>query len=67
MLIGQMLQVNVDARYTAEEVLSHPWVTDEGPGSDRYTEVDSEENQDGSIPEPQEPGQPSDLDKHHVL
>uniref|UniRef100_A0A667Z658 Serine/threonine-protein kinase DCLK2 n=1 Tax=Myripristis murdjan TaxID=586833 RepID=A0A667Z658_9TELE len=27
MLIGQMLQVNVDARYTAEEVLSHPWVT----------------------------------------
>ncbi|XP_029931811.1 serine/threonine-protein kinase DCLK2-like [Myripristis murdjan] len=31
MLIGQMLQVNVDARYTAEEVLSHPWVTDEAP------------------------------------
>ncbi|CAL8241316.1 unnamed protein product [Merluccius merluccius] len=27
MLISQMLQVNVDARYTAEEVLSHPWVT----------------------------------------
>uniref|UniRef100_A0A3Q1H351 Serine/threonine-protein kinase DCLK2 n=1 Tax=Acanthochromis polyacanthus TaxID=80966 RepID=A0A3Q1H351_9TELE len=23
----QMLQVNVDARFTAEEVLSHPWVT----------------------------------------
>lgn len=29
MLISQMLQVNVDARFTAEEVLSHPWVTDE--------------------------------------
>ncbi|KAI1887449.1 hypothetical protein AGOR_G00190410 [Albula goreensis] len=28
-LIGQMLQVNVEARYTAEEVLSHPWVTDD--------------------------------------
>ncbi|XP_014896391.1 serine/threonine-protein kinase DCLK2 [Poecilia latipinna] len=32
MLISQMLQVNVDARFTAEEVLSHPWVTDEAPG-----------------------------------
>lgn len=27
MLISQMLQVNVDARFTAEEVLSHAWVT----------------------------------------
>lgn len=27
MLISQMLQVNVDSRFTAEEVLSHPWVT----------------------------------------
>lgn len=27
MLISQMLQVNVDTRFTAEEVLSHPWVT----------------------------------------
>uniref|UniRef100_A0A8C5DJF6 Serine/threonine-protein kinase DCLK2 n=1 Tax=Gouania willdenowi TaxID=441366 RepID=A0A8C5DJF6_GOUWI len=26
-LIGKMLQVNVEARYTAEDVLSHPWVT----------------------------------------
>uniref|UniRef100_A0AAY4ANT4 non-specific serine/threonine protein kinase n=1 Tax=Denticeps clupeoides TaxID=299321 RepID=A0AAY4ANT4_9TELE len=26
-LIGQMLQVNVEARYTAEDVLTHPWVT----------------------------------------
>uniref|UniRef100_A0AAY4C405 Serine/threonine-protein kinase DCLK2 n=1 Tax=Denticeps clupeoides TaxID=299321 RepID=A0AAY4C405_9TELE len=25
-LIGHMLQVNVDTRYTADEVLSHPWV-----------------------------------------
>ncbi|XP_068611954.1 serine/threonine-protein kinase DCLK2-like [Brachionichthys hirsutus] len=31
MLISQMLQVNVDARFTAEEVLAHPWVTDEAP------------------------------------
>ncbi|KAM9827660.1 serine/threonine-protein kinase DCLK2-like [Neosynchiropus ocellatus] len=31
MLISQMLQVNVDARFTAEEVLSHPWVTDDAP------------------------------------
>uniref|UniRef100_A0A673ACN4 non-specific serine/threonine protein kinase n=1 Tax=Sphaeramia orbicularis TaxID=375764 RepID=A0A673ACN4_9TELE len=30
MLISQMLQVNVDARFTAEEVLSHPWVTVSG-------------------------------------
>ncbi|XP_023683444.1 serine/threonine-protein kinase DCLK2-like isoform X2 [Paramormyrops kingsleyae] len=28
-LIGQMLQVNVEARYTAEDVLAHPWVTDD--------------------------------------
>lgn len=28
-LIGKMLQVNVSARYTAEEVLSHPWVLDD--------------------------------------
>ncbi|XP_016318966.1 serine/threonine-protein kinase DCLK2-like isoform X2 [Sinocyclocheilus anshuiensis] len=28
-LIGHMLQVNVEARYTAEDVLSHPWVTDD--------------------------------------
>ncbi|XP_051558859.1 serine/threonine-protein kinase DCLK2 isoform X3 [Myxocyprinus asiaticus] len=26
-LIGYMLQVNMEARYTAEDVLSHPWVT----------------------------------------
>ncbi|XP_062243874.1 serine/threonine-protein kinase DCLK2 isoform X5 [Platichthys flesus] len=28
-LIGKMLQVNVEARYTAQDVLSHPWVTDD--------------------------------------
>uniref|UniRef100_A0A8C2G730 Serine/threonine-protein kinase DCLK2 n=1 Tax=Cyprinus carpio TaxID=7962 RepID=A0A8C2G730_CYPCA len=27
-LIGHMLQVNVEARYTAEDVLSHPWITE---------------------------------------
>uniref|UniRef100_H3B4S0 non-specific serine/threonine protein kinase n=1 Tax=Latimeria chalumnae TaxID=7897 RepID=H3B4S0_LATCH len=28
-LIGQMLQVNTEARYTAEQVLAHPWVADD--------------------------------------
>uniref|UniRef100_A0A3P8UPQ1 Serine/threonine-protein kinase DCLK2 n=1 Tax=Cynoglossus semilaevis TaxID=244447 RepID=A0A3P8UPQ1_CYNSE len=28
-LIGKMLQVDTEARYTAEDVLTHPWVTDE--------------------------------------
>ncbi|XP_051784113.1 serine/threonine-protein kinase DCLK2 isoform X3 [Erpetoichthys calabaricus] len=28
-LIGQMLQVNVESRYTAEQVLAHPWVADD--------------------------------------
>nr|XP_061779045.1 serine/threonine-protein kinase DCLK2-like isoform X1 [Nerophis lumbriciformis] len=28
-LIGKMLQVNMDARYTAQDVLAHPWVTDD--------------------------------------
>lgn len=26
-LIGEMLRVNVEARYTAQDILSHPWVT----------------------------------------
>ncbi|XP_062284130.1 serine/threonine-protein kinase DCLK2 isoform X1 [Scomber scombrus] len=28
-LIGKMLKVNSEARYTAQDVLSHPWVTDD--------------------------------------
>ncbi|XP_061574493.1 serine/threonine-protein kinase DCLK2 isoform X2 [Cololabis saira] len=28
-LIGKMLQVNVDGRYTAQDILSHPWVTED--------------------------------------
>ncbi|XP_069487359.1 serine/threonine-protein kinase DCLK2 isoform X2 [Ambystoma mexicanum] len=28
-LIGQMLQVNVEARYTAGQILTHPWVSDD--------------------------------------
>ncbi|KAM6942353.1 serine/threonine-protein kinase DCLK2 [Lycodopsis pacificus] len=28
-LIGKMLQVNAEARYTAQDILHHPWVTDE--------------------------------------
>lgn len=26
-LIGKMLQVKAEARYTAQDILSHPWVT----------------------------------------
>lgn len=37
MLISQMLQVNVDARFAAEEVLSHPWVTVRHTPSDEET------------------------------
>ncbi|XP_028330728.1 serine/threonine-protein kinase DCLK2-like isoform X2 [Gouania willdenowi] len=56
MLISQMLQVNVDARFTAEEVLSHPWVTDEPPGAS--TTVSSTEDQTSAEtldPEPDSP------------
>ncbi|XP_077965278.1 serine/threonine-protein kinase DCLK2 isoform X4 [Gasterosteus aculeatus] len=28
-LIGKMLQVNAEARYTAQDILRHPWVTDD--------------------------------------
>ncbi|XP_054460808.1 serine/threonine-protein kinase DCLK2 isoform X2 [Anoplopoma fimbria] len=28
-LIGKMLQVNAEARYTAQDILYHPWVTDD--------------------------------------
>uniref|UniRef100_A0A671URL2 Serine/threonine-protein kinase DCLK2 n=1 Tax=Sparus aurata TaxID=8175 RepID=A0A671URL2_SPAAU len=28
-LIGKMLQVNAEARYTAQDILCHPWVTDD--------------------------------------
>uniref|UniRef100_A0A3P9A341 Serine/threonine-protein kinase DCLK2 n=1 Tax=Esox lucius TaxID=8010 RepID=A0A3P9A341_ESOLU len=28
-LIGRMVQVNVEARYTAQDVLSHPWVVED--------------------------------------
>ncbi|XP_016894910.1 serine/threonine-protein kinase DCLK2-like [Cynoglossus semilaevis] len=43
MLISQMLQVNVEARFTADEVLSHPWVTDEAPPVDSITVSNAEE------------------------
>ncbi|XP_031169806.1 serine/threonine-protein kinase DCLK2-like isoform X1 [Sander lucioperca] len=46
MLISQMLQVNVDTRFTAEEVLSHPWVTDEAP-VDSHTVSSTEEQISG--------------------
>ncbi|KAM6959817.1 serine/threonine-protein kinase DCLK2-like [Tautogolabrus adspersus] len=56
MLISQMLQVNVDTRFTADEVLAHPWVTDEAP-VDANT-VSSNEDQiieDALEPEPESP------------
>ncbi|XP_072315252.1 serine/threonine-protein kinase DCLK2-like [Eucyclogobius newberryi] len=48
MLISQMLQVNVDARFTSEEVLSHPWVTDEplGDTNNLSSPEDQPEDQD---------------------
>lgn len=53
MLISQMLQVNVDARFTAEEVLSHPWVTDEAP-LDSNTVSSTEEQISGDALEPEQ-------------
>ncbi|CAK6977546.1 serine/threonine-protein kinase DCLK2-like [Scomber scombrus] len=53
MLISQMLQVNVDARFTAEEVLSHPWVTDEAP-VDSNTVSSTEEQTSGETLEPEQ-------------
>nr|XP_020512543.1 serine/threonine-protein kinase DCLK2-like [Labrus bergylta] len=57
MLISQMLQVNVDTRFTAEEVLAHAWVTDEAP-------VDSNtvsSNEDPTIGDTLEPEQESPI------
>ncbi|TDG99518.1 hypothetical protein EPR50_G00194510 [Perca flavescens] len=53
MLISQMLQVNVDTRFTAEEVLSHPWVTDEAP-VDSHTVSSTEEQISGEALEPEQ-------------
>ncbi|KAK2863268.1 hypothetical protein Q5P01_002801 [Channa striata] len=53
MLISQMLQVNVDARFTAEEVLSHPWVTDEAP-IDSNTVSSTEDHTSGDTLEPEQ-------------
>ncbi|KAM3857308.1 serine/threonine-protein kinase DCLK2-like [Diretmus argenteus] len=55
MLIGQMLQVNVDARYTAEEVLSHPWVTDEAPNHTNTVTTDDQTSGDALEPEQETP------------
>uniref|UniRef100_A0A671TS95 Serine/threonine-protein kinase DCLK2 n=1 Tax=Sparus aurata TaxID=8175 RepID=A0A671TS95_SPAAU len=52
MLISQMLQVNVDTRFTAEEVLSHPWVTDEAP-VDSNTVSSTEDQTSGDTLEPE--------------
>ncbi|XP_056299332.1 serine/threonine-protein kinase DCLK2-like [Pseudoliparis swirei] len=53
MLISQMLQVNVDTRFTAEEVLAHPWVTDEAP-----LESSTEDQTRGEGPDPPQPESP---------
>ncbi|XP_026178164.1 serine/threonine-protein kinase DCLK2-like [Mastacembelus armatus] len=53
MLISQMLQVNVDARFTAEEVLSHPWVTDEAP-PDSNTVSSTEDQTSGDALDPEQ-------------
>ncbi|XP_076581080.1 serine/threonine-protein kinase DCLK2-like [Chaetodon auriga] len=52
MLISQMLQVNVDTRFTAEEVLSHPWVTDDAP-VDSNTVSSTEDQTSGDALEPE--------------
>ncbi|XP_041922696.1 serine/threonine-protein kinase DCLK2 isoform X3 [Alosa sapidissima] len=39
-LIGRMLQVNVEARYTAEDVLGHPWVTQEDAALGNNTRIE---------------------------
>nr|XP_043884517.1 serine/threonine-protein kinase DCLK2-like [Solea senegalensis] len=57
MLISQMLQVNVDARFTAEEVLSHPWVTDEAP-VDSTTVSNTEDQSSAEALEPEHDDSP---------
>ncbi|XP_029027475.2 serine/threonine-protein kinase DCLK2-like [Betta splendens] len=52
MLISQMLQVDVDARFTAEEVLSHSWVTDDAP-IDSNTVSSTEDQTSGEMLEPE--------------
>ncbi|KAL2098281.1 hypothetical protein ACEWY4_007488 [Coilia grayii] len=39
-LIGHMLQVNVEARYTAEDILSNPWVTQEDAALKNSTRIE---------------------------
>ncbi|XP_070786026.1 serine/threonine-protein kinase DCLK2-like [Enoplosus armatus] len=56
MLISQMLQVNVDTRFTAEEVLSHAWVTDEAP-IDSNTVSSTEDQTSGDALEPEQESQ----------
>nr|XP_061816248.1 serine/threonine-protein kinase DCLK2-like isoform X2 [Nerophis lumbriciformis] len=46
MLISQMLQVNIDARFTAEEVLSHPW--DDAPIDSSNEEAAGEDTEQES-------------------
>ncbi|XP_035377583.1 serine/threonine-protein kinase DCLK2-like isoform X2 [Electrophorus electricus] len=56
-LIGKMLQVNVSTRYTAEEVLSHPWVLDDAILENMMSEtsgaVEAEHVHDSTVAEAQ--------------
>ncbi|XP_037546445.1 serine/threonine-protein kinase DCLK2 [Nematolebias whitei] len=40
-LIGNMLQVDAEARYTAQDILLHPWVTDDAVMNNMKSEVTS--------------------------
>ncbi|XP_034412684.1 serine/threonine-protein kinase DCLK2-like [Cyclopterus lumpus] len=53
MLISQMLQVNVDTRFTAEEILAHPWVTDEAP-VESNTVSSTEDQTSGEVLDPEQ-------------
>ncbi|XP_060922498.1 serine/threonine-protein kinase DCLK2-like [Limanda limanda] len=56
MLISQMLQVNVDTRFTAEEVLLHCWVTDEAPvDSNAVSSTEDQTSEDALEPEQELP------------
>lgn len=66
MLISQMLQVNVDARFTADEVLSHPWVTDEAP-IESNTVSSAEEQNSGDTLETEEPEEPEEPEESPIL
>ncbi|XP_066527522.1 serine/threonine-protein kinase DCLK2-like isoform X2 [Hoplias malabaricus] len=58
-LIGKMLQVNVSARFTAEDILGHPWVLDEAALENNVTceTPDTEHTGDSTATEAQSKAQ----------